>query len=181
MDVRALEAAHVLDMSGRATRLRSLWSSAPAVVVWLRHFGCIYCAEQAREFAGARLEIEGLGARLAFVGNGSVAGARSFQARVAPGCAVFTDPRLESYQAIGARHGVLSTVGPQTWAHAVRAFKRGARQRRVQGHPFQQGGVLVVAPGTRVAYVHVSRSAGDHPPLSGVLEAVRGVDMTRTA
>jgi hypothetical protein len=33
--------------------------------------------------------------------------------------------------------------------------------------------VLVVLPGDRVAYSHLSRHAGDHPPTEEVLVAVR--------
>jgi peroxiredoxin len=175
MDARALETVRVLDLEGRETRLARLWATGPAVLVWLRHFGCIYCAEQARDFALARPDIEALGASLAFIGNGGVPHARAFEERKVAGCTVLTDPRLDSYRAIGARRGVLRTVGPQTWTHALRAFRRGARQRRVQGHPFQQGGVAVVARGGAIAYAYLSESAGDHPPVTAVLDALRGL------
>jgi len=173
MDVRALFAARVLDLDGRPVRLATLWMSSPVVAVWLRHFGCLYCAEQARDFAAARGDIEALGGRLALIGNGSAAHARAFRERLAPGCDVYTDPGLDSYRAIGARHGVWSTVSPSSWRHALRALRRGARQRRVQGHPFQQGGVAVVARGGRIAYAYISESAGDHPSVSTVLDALR--------
>src|SRR5271154_2643824 len=33
------------DANGKETRLGSFWASQPAVVVFLRHYGCIFCRE----------------------------------------------------------------------------------------------------------------------------------------
>ena len=175
MDARALGTVRVLDLDGQPVKLAGLWAAQPAVVVWLRHFGCLYCAEQARDFAVARPDIEAAGAQLAFIGNGSLDHALAFAADKVPGCTVFTDPRLGSYRAAGARHGIMRTVGPRSWGHALRALRRGARQSRVQGHPFQQGGVAVIARGGRVAYAYLSETAGDHPPMPVVLDALRSL------
>jgi hypothetical protein len=41
MDTRALGAATVLDTDGAAVPLAAEWADRPAVVVWLRHFGCV--------------------------------------------------------------------------------------------------------------------------------------------
>jgi len=153
-------------------RLADQWSTRPAVVVWLRHFGCVYCVEQAREMMSSKPAIERAGGSLVFVGNGGPEHAKAFQQRLAPETAVFTDPGLETYRIVGARHGVLNTLGPQSWAFALRAFRSGARQRAVKGHAFQQGGVLVIGPKNRVAYAYLSRSAGDHPPVDAALLAL---------
>jgi peroxiredoxin len=173
MDMRALADLRVLDVEGRPVRLGDQWKSQPAVVVWLRHFGCVYCTEHAREMMSLKSTIEQAGGRLVFVGNGGPRHAKSFQSRETPGATVLTDPGLGSYKAIGARRGVLSTLGPQTWAFALRAFRSGARQTTVKGHAFQQGGVLVIAPRNSIAYIYLSKSAGDHPPGEDVLAALR--------
>jgi len=173
MDPRALAATHVLDVDGRPSRLEDQWRDRPAVVVWLRHFGCIYCREQTAELRDAKNDIGSLGARLVFVGNGGPQQAKAFRDQFAPGCTVLTDPELASYRAIGARSGLYKTLGPHTWGAALRAFRRGARQTSVQGHPFQQGGVLVVAPREGVLYSYLSASAGDHPAVDDILTALR--------
>ena len=64
-------------------------------------------------------------------------------------------------------------LGPRVWRAGLRALRRGARQTRVKGHPFQQGGVLVLAPGDRAVYAYISKQAGDHPPVADVVNAVR--------
>ncbi len=172
MDARALSRVTVLDVEGREVALGSLWRDRPAVTVWLRHYGCLFCREQAAEMRTVQPRIEQLGARLVFVGNGGVRQARAFQAQHAADVTVLTDPELRSYRAIGARSGVFSTVGPGAWRAGLRALSRGARQTSVKGHPFQQGAVLVIAPGDRVVFSHISNTAGDHPPVASVVAAL---------
>jgi peroxiredoxin len=173
MDIGALAAATVLAPDGSTVRLADQWAERATVVVWLRHFGCIFCREQVAEMRAARADFEALDAGIVFVGNGTARAAMWFQKRFAPDATVLTDPDLVSYRAIGARSGVLSTLGPQAWGAGVRAFRAGARQSVTRGHPYQQGGLVVMGPGNVVIYRHISSAAGDHPPLSKVFGALR--------
>ena len=172
MDTRALAAATVLDAAGTKVNLAGEWAEHPAVIVWLRHFGCVFCREQVAEIRGKRSEIEALGAGIAFVGNGTPRAAAWFQKKFAADSTVLTDPGLGTYKAIGARSGLLSTLGPSAWGAGLRAFRSGARQSTTKGHPYQQGGLVVMAPGNRVLYQHISKVAGDHAPVSDVLAAL---------
>ena len=171
MDIRALSESRILDADGVRFRTGDLWKERPAVAVWLRHFGCVYCREQAGEFSRAETDLGSAGVRLAFIGNGTPRAARWFRDRFAPGTTVLTDPELVTYKLIGARSGILNTLGPRTWGAGLRAFRKGARQGAVRGHAFQQGGVLVVTPQGEVVFQHISRAAGDHPDVHDVVEA----------
>jgi hypothetical protein len=173
MDTRALGAATVHDPEGRPVQLAEQWADHPAVIVWLRHFGCVFCREQVAEIRAKRDDIEALGGGIAFVGNGTARAAAWFQKRFAPDSTVLTDPDLVSYRAIGARSGLLSTLGPGAWSAGIRAFRTGARQSTTKGHPYQQGGLVVMAPGNKVLYAHISATAGDHAPVSAVLAALK--------
>ena len=181
MEVRTLAAASVLDVNGAPSLLGEHWRRHPAVVVWLRHYGCLFCREQAVEMRAAQPDIEAAGAELVFVGNGNPDQARDFQQQHAPGITVLTDPDLRTYRLIGARRGVLNTVGPRVWRSGLRALGRGARQTQVKGHPFQQGGVLVVLPGDKAVFTYISRQAGDHPPVAEVVGALREAVAVRAA
>jgi hypothetical protein len=181
MDTRALADATVLDTDGGPVRLAQAWHDQPAVVVWLRHFGCVFCREHVAEIRAARPEIEALQSGIVFVGNGTPRAAAWFQKRFAPDSIVLTDPDLLTYEAIGAHSGLMSTLGPQAWGAGLRAFRSGARQTATKGHPFQQGGVLVMAPGNKVVYRHVSGTAGDHAPLDRILAALRAAAVPSAA
>jgi hypothetical protein len=173
MDTRALGAATVLDTKGTAVKLAGEWADHPAVIVWLRHFGCVFCREQVAEIRASRVDIEALGGGIAFIGNGTPRAAEWFQKRFAADSTVLTDPDLASYEAIGARSGLLSTLGPGAWGAGIRAFRSGARQSTSKGHAYQQGGLVVMAPANKVLYQHISLAAGDHPPVADVLAALK--------
>jgi peroxiredoxin len=181
MDIRALADTTVLDVTATPVRLGDLWEDRPALLVWMRHFGCLFCREQATELNASRPAIDALGAELTFIGNGTPRAARWFRDKFAPESTMLTDPDLRSYELIGARSGIMTTMGPRAWGAGVRAFRRGARQSSVKGHPFQQGGVLLITPDGEVPYAHISRAAGDHPSLPDVIAALRRVQRLATA
>jgi hypothetical protein len=181
MDTRALAAATVLEPDGTKLKLGGEWAEHPAVIVWLRHFGCVFCREQVAEIRGRRAEIEALGAGIVFVGNGTARAAAWFQKKFAADSTVLTDPELVTYRAIGARSGILSTLGPSAWGAGLRALRSGARQSTTKGHPYQQGGLVVMAPGNRVLYKHISKAAGDHAPVADVLAALEEAASTSAA
>jgi hypothetical protein len=181
MDTRALAAATVLDPGGTKVKLATEWAEHPAVIVWLRHFGCVFCREQVAEIRGKRSEIEAFGAGIAFVGNGTPRAAAWFRKKFAADSTVLTDPGLVTYKAIGARSGMLSTLGPSAWGAGLRAFRSGARQSTTKGHPYQQGGLVVMAPGNRVLYQHISKAAGDHAPVGDVLAALEAAASSSAA
>jgi hypothetical protein len=181
MDTRALAAATVLDTGGRKVKLAGEWAQHPAVIVWLRHFGCVFCREQVAEIRGKRSEIEALGAGIVFVGNGTARAAAWFHKQFAADSIVLTDPELVTYKAIGARSGMFSTLGPSAWSAGLRAFRSGARQSTTKGHPYQQGGLVVMAPGNRVLYQHISKAAGDHAPVADVLAALEAAASSSAA
>ena len=122
---------------------------------------------------GVKPRIAEAGAALAFVGSGAPHFARDFQQAYAPDCQVFSDMSGATYEGIGARSGVLSTLGPQVLGAARRALAAGFRQGTTQGRAFVQGGVLILLPGDRVAWSYISSHAGDHPRPEAVTAALR--------
>ena len=118
-------------------------------------------------------DIRAAGAELVLVGNGSVRAAARFQREQAPESAVFTDPSLETYRTLGMRRGVWATVAPTTLVAVARALLRGRRQTSVQGDPWQQGGVYVVARGGTILYAQANRNAADRPDVDAALAALR--------
>ena len=71
MDTRALAAATIQGADGAGVHLADAWRDHPAVVVWLRHFGCVFCREHVAEVRAARPDIEALHGGIVFVGNGT--------------------------------------------------------------------------------------------------------------
>lgn len=122
---------------------------------------------------GARGDLETMGAQLAFIGSGEPPFARTFHDEFVPDCSVYSDTSAATYAAIGARSGLRTIAGPGVIVAALRARRNGFRQTATRGRPLQQGGVVVMLPGDRVAWSYTSRHAGDHPSTDQVVEAVR--------
>jgi AhpC/TSA antioxidant enzyme len=116
------------------------------------------------------------GVTLAVIGQGKPAHAQEFiRANKIDGLRVLVDPARDSYQAAGTKIATLGELlGPRVVAKGTTtALRTGLFQTATKGHAAQLGGVMVVAPGDEVAYVHLADDAGDNPPNSEVLEAAR--------
>jgi len=84
----------VLDDNGVAIEVGSLWKDHTAVLVFLRHFGCIHCRDHVVHLH-ARLDgIEKAGAKLTVIGNGSPSFIAGFREQTLWDGAVYTDPTL---------------------------------------------------------------------------------------
>jgi len=121
-------------------------------------------------------EFERSGGKLAVVGNGWPAAAKSWAEHVGfpPGVQVLTDPSRKAYDLAGFKRSVVLTLfNPASLARFVRANLHGFRQGRVAGDPWQQGGALVVAPSGKVTYRYVGFGPGDQPSPGKLLEALR--------
>ncbi len=116
--------------------------------------------------------IRSRGAELVVVGQGNSRWARAFRERLALSSPVYVDPEREIYAALGMKRGVASQLTLGALRNYWRALRSGHFPRGLLGDTLQQGGVLVVLPGGRIAYRYLSREAGDHPPVADVLAAL---------
>jgi peroxiredoxin len=174
-DARSLEDLNLLDPEGQPVRLGDFWRDRPVLLVFIRHFGCLFCRDQVHELRGVLDRIRAAGTELVVVGNGRPWFAKAFRDSEGLDFPLVVDPDLVAYRAAGLRRGLLDTLGPRSLMHAVKAFSRGHRQGKVQGDPWQNGGAFLVQPDGKVTYRHISREAGDHAPLDAVLQALEGL------
>jgi alkyl-hydroperoxide reductase/thiol specific antioxidant family protein len=125
-----------------------------------------------------RDEIHARRAELFIIGNGAPDFAQAFREHLGIATPVYTDPSLATYRLLDFKRGVTDVLlSPKVWANAARAWRGGFRQGRVQGDPWQLGGVLVVRADETVAYRYASAAAGDHPPVADVLRALGPADV----
>lgn len=133
----------------------------------------MFCRQQAAEFRLHQPELDALGVNLVFIGNGLPAMANDFIDEHHLTNPVWTDPKRASYRLLGFKRGWGSLLSPAVFIYGVKALAAGFRQRRTQGDPVQQGGVLVVKAGGEVVYAYTSATAGDHPKIETVLQQSR--------
>jgi hypothetical protein len=119
-------------------------------------------------------QLTNAGANLYLIGNGAphfIAGFRELTNYTGP---IYTDPSLETFRTAQLKRGVGKTLDPRGLGKGISAFMKGHRQGRTQGDPWQQGGVLVIAPSGDVLWHHASERPGDNASAEQIVEALRG-------
>jgi hypothetical protein len=109
---------------------------------------------------------------LVVIGNGTPNFIAGFRDQTHYDGPIYTDPSLTTYNAAGLKRSAARTFDPRALGSTVRAFARGARQGRTQGDPWQQGGVLVIAPDGEVKYHHASDRPGDNASADDIVAAL---------
>lgn len=139
----------LLNPLGKPTFVSDVLGGRPTLLCFLRHFGCLFCFENAAEVLKERPSLEAAGAQLVFIGNGNPAHAREFMyEHDLDGC-VYTDPSRRLYALLELHHGMTRTLNPRSVRYARRAYQRGFRPNGIKGDPWQQGGnVAIAADGT---------------------------------
>lgn len=165
----------VLDVWGKPVFFRELWQGKHAVLVFVRHFGCLYCHEQAHTVVHALGEIEAAGGSLVLLGHGNPAHAGQFSRQVGLAGRVFTDPARILYRGLGMKHGMLRVYNLESARHLQRATKKGYKNQGVLGDRWQLGGSLVLDEKGSIVHRHVSEIAGDHGSVSDVLFALERI------
>jgi hypothetical protein len=105
--------------------------------------------------------IRNAGAELIVIGNGSPSFIAGFREETGWDGPLYTDPSLAVFKAAEMKRGVMRTFNPLALGKTIKAFADGQRQGRTQGDPWQQGGVLVIAPGGDVLLHQASDHVGD--------------------
>lgn len=115
------------------------------------------------------------GARPVLIGQGTPANAARFRERYGLELDLLADTDRRAYKAAGTKVGTLSEViGPRMVARGLqRSLRSRVFQGAIDGHPAQLGGMMLVMPGGRVAWVHLSDDVSDYPPNAEVIEALR--------
>ena len=117
--------------------------------------------------------IAAAGAGIVFVGTGTPAMAAAFAREHAGSHPVLSDQDRALFAASGMRRGWWRMLRPSLLRNLVRALRRGFRQGRVQGDPWQLGGVVVIDRERRIHHVQRDAVAGAPLDFAAVVAAVR--------
>ncbi len=174
MNLDDLGSLPIRDETGRSLATRQLWEKQSVMVVFVRHFGCVFCRQQLSELREIIPEIRNAGVELAVIGNGTWNFIQGFKEAIGlKSLSVYTDPSLATYKAAGMDRGRTAMLDARWIVKGLKAFFSGHRQASTQGDALQLGGVLVVARGGRLLFKQASRFAGDHASPEQIRAAVQ--------
>ncbi|MCW5939841.1 MAG: AhpC/TSA family protein [Fimbriimonadaceae bacterium] len=154
--------------NGENVPLPSLWAERAVALVFLRHFGCVFCRRYVAQLRPLADE------NIVFVGMAGVEETDRFRRRMRSPHRFVCDPEAKLYEAFGLCRG---SVGQML---NLRTLTQGA-VATLQGHgfapptsdPWRMPGVFVVATSGEIVWSYRSRDASDNPPASSVLAALK--------
>ena len=142
--------------------LRDQLGGTPTLLVFLRHFGCLFCRETV---ADLRAIAEGAPdyPPILFFTQSSSTELRAFLRRDWPGARAVADPGRHFYAAFGVdRISPLDLLRSALWSAARRARAKGHERDERTGDIWRLPGVFLVQ-GSQVLWNHEFQHAGDHP------------------
>lgn len=147
--------------------LQDQFGNTPTLLVFLRHFGCIFCREMVRDLR----EIAATNRSylpILFFYQGNAADGKTFFNTFWPEARAVADESRIFYTAFGIqRGGMKEMLGPEVWACGVRAALKGNTGGLPSSDPWMMPGLFVVQ-GHMILWQHVFRHAGDHPDFTRI-------------
>ena len=167
------------DTSGASRRLSEFWSARPALVLFLRHFGCSCLAERwerLREEVG-ELQEE---AEIVAVCQAEPPRAAEVASRRGYPFPVLSDPERNAYRAYGLPEGTVAQVlhdfdwkpGDEATGRELIESRRGT-ERALVDSPWQLPGEFVVGTDGILALTHRYQYCEDLPPKTVLIGAIR--------
>lgn len=161
-------------LNGNPVDLSILWEGADRglALVFLRHYGCPFCREHAREIDSQSGTLRGAGLSVALIGCGTGEEARAFREELGLNTPVFNNPDRSAYAAYGLHSASPgSLLHPRVIAGGVRAATRGFLPRRAQGDPLQLQGQFLIGRDGIIAAAFRPSVMSDIPSTSDLLAA----------
>jgi peroxiredoxin len=160
------------DDSGESVRIGDLWSERPVALVFLRHFGCIFCREHAAELNGQIGQIETAGGGVAAIGLGRPEHAAQFRELTGISFPLLVSPDTSLHEAMGLGRGSWwRVVGPQNYLRAAQAARKGHRTKATGADMTQLGGTFVIDTDGGLLLAHRAGRSADNASVEDVLSA----------
>lgn len=166
LDANILGQCKILGEDGQSYQLSSFWDKQAAILVFLRHFGCIACRGHATDVWNNREKYKSSGAEIYFIGNGAPNMIKGFKESLGIQEAwIYTDPTLEAFKISGFKRGILPAVGPRSILKILELKKRGFQSDEnygpQHGDAKQLGGIIAIKPANQITYYYASQYLGD--------------------
>ena len=170
----------LLDSAGTRRHLSDSWADRPALVLFLRHFGCSCLRER---WDGREDEIAALqdaGANVVFVTQAEPERAAEVATRRGYPLPLWCDPERRAYEAYGLLEGTPAqilhdfpwTPGDEATADTTFLDPRRGTERAVVDSPWQLPGEFVVSRAGRIVLAHRYNYCEDFPARGVLLGAI---------
>ncbi|MCS7080926.1 MAG: SelL-related redox protein [Chloracidobacterium sp.] len=161
----------VVGLNLTGTTLAEQLTGKTNLLVFLRHFGCVFCREivaDLRDIAAGNPHYP----NVVFFFQGTVEQGQAFFARYWKEARAVSDTPLVFYKAFGVeRGGWRELFGPDVWVCGLRAVGKGHFIGLPVGDPFVMPGAFLVSSSGDILWRHEFKHAGDHPDWRRIVPA----------
>ena len=156
------------------SNLKIISDEKPTLLVFLRHFGCVFCKEAMSDLAKLKKEIIDKNFNLAFVHMAENEVAQKYLDDFNLGdCVHISDPSCNYYTAFRLTKGSFSQLyGLQTW---IRGFSKDNKQFKLEkakylGDSTQMPGIFIIYKGG-ITQHYIHKFAADRPDYLKMLDS----------
>ena len=168
------------DTTGSHRRVSEFWAYGPALIIFMRHFGCSCLAER---WEGLRDELDAYaeaGATVVAVCQGEPERAAAVATRRGYRFPMLCDPERKAYRAYGLLEGTPAQIvhdfpwrrGDPSGVQLMGLEARRGTERAFVDSPWQLPGEFVVAADGTLVHAHRYQYCEDFPPKSVLLGAI---------
>jgi hypothetical protein len=151
--------------SGESVELESLYRDRPLALVFLRHFGCIFCREQITQLRGFPNE------NVVLVAMGKVQETSDFREKMESPQLFISDPNKSLHELFGLRRGSFTQMfNPTTFKRGFAASKMGNKVGSPVGDPWMLAGTFIIQCNGELSFSHYSRDASDNLTGETIIE-----------
>jgi len=158
---------------GNEIRLSELWSSAEKgiVLVFLRHFGCLFCRDHAAQLRKHYDDFRARGFEVVAIGQGTPARSEKFQQDYSLPFPVLGDRARESYRRYGLTSTALgSFLEPRAYVSGIRSLLHGKLPGLPDGDVSQNPGTFLIDRSGHILRAQIGQHAGDFPFAAEILQ-----------
>lgn len=164
-------------IDGTPVRLSDYWKQQPTLIVFLRHYGCIFCREHLYDLEKEYAALKASGVQVIAIGQGTPEQTGEFCAGRGFSFDVLSDSGSSTYAAYGLGNGTLNQLfGAAVWMRGVEAVFKGHFIGKLVGNGFQMPGVFAVGTDGRITAAHYFEHAGDIPDAVEMAQSASDVE-----
>ena len=174
----------LLDTAGALRRLSDFWTHGPALVIFMRHFGCSCLAERWEGLHDELADYADAGARVVAVCQAEPQRALAVATRRGYGFPLLCDPERRAYAAFGLLEGQPAQIlhafpwraGDEETGRTLFVEPRRGTERAVVDSPWQLPGEFVIRADGRIALAHRYQYCEDFPPKSVLIGSITAAE-----
>ena len=171
------------DASGETRHLSEYWTHGPAIVIFMRHFGCSCLMERWEGLRGELADYAAAGARVVAICQAEPERAEAVSARRGYAFPLLCDPEMRAYRAFGLLEGTPAQIlhafpwqaNDEETARTLFIEPRRGTERAVVDSPWQLPGEFVIGSDGRIALAHRYQYCEDFAPKTVLLGAIAAV------